>query len=773
MKKFFEFSFVFILIFSTNSLGGDLHLGPYLQSPSPDGITILWETTEASPGKVIFGKNPNRLIYEQSEDSMSILHQVRLENLKPNSIYYYQCLWEEKSTGTYKFKTAPLDKNAPVRMGIIADSRSHPEIFTQICREIQTYQPDIIFHSGDLVADGRKIELWKEEFFDPAKELLREIPLYPVPGNHEHESPNYYKYFPVHKGEKWWSADYGMVHLTGLNTAIDGSPDSPQYKWYVDDLKKNSNKTWRFTMFHYPLFHVHSYRPVYDYRYFWGPLILKHNVQFVITGHDHYYMRSHPIGNCGINQQGSIHIVSAGGGAPLYDVVERPYAVHSQSVHHFMILDITPKKVTVRAIAPGGKIIDSFVYKKGKTAKPEEFFEFEMYVLEKQINHELAAIIPKNKETDKLNFNTTFKAGTNFKHPVTGFYQWINQGTWDVDTTKHIVDRLNPGDPLVINFKAKANIKQSAPSPILNLHLEAIQPTNRSKFDGDKIGFKNQDLQTSLESALLLNIQSSGFDKIEAIPFYIDFFASSEHREDLMNYLRRALSKNIRNKDMRIITDYLEKNNTPENRYLLYPFYFLADDLTHLDEWEKLAEKYAPYEIEIPRRIISRITKNKDIKADFIQNWYLSNSFKNESNRGLDTEFIDEEKTDLLDYKTDRNNQEVKWSQAKTSNRGYLNFKEKISPNENVVAYAFTTIEAAEPGKVLLLLGSDDGSALWFNGKESFRKKIGRSAYPCDEIIPVQVKKGTNSILVKVDQGTGGWGLYLQVMDSKGIIKHF
>ena len=773
MKKITAFVILFLLI--TSSLfASTLHYGPYLQAARTDGITILWETTEPVLGKVLYGYQPNKLSMSLTEEKAVKLHQIQITGLQPNQTYYYQCQWSEESTEIYHFKTAPADDNIAIRIAIVADTRSLPEIFGKICQQVAKFKPDIILHSGDLVASGDQIEQWKPQFFEPAKDLIREVPVYPTMGNHERKSGYYYQHFPIHQGKPWWAIDYGSVHLTGLNTSEDGSPDSEQFKWLVQDLKANQDKNWKIVMFHYPLFHVHPSRPVYDIRYYWTPLFIKYNINFVITGHDHYYCRTFPIGNMSEKQQGTIHITSAGGGAPLYPVVPQPYSAYYRSIYHFVILDVTKDQIIGRAISIDGKVFDTFSLNKDQDFMPDNFVEYEMFELEQRVKYALGEVTPLAAQNNELHFDTNMVIKTNFTKPVVGYYQWHAKDNWKFTLPLKEKISLQPGDPLIIPFKAKTLSGYTMPSPILKIHLEADNSQrnvlNSSPFQ-HYIGFRNQDFQVSLEEAMFSRVQTLGSENINRIFTYLTYFSGNENADKVANYLGTMFYKNPEKMDISVLDDFLRKNNTPENKYRFYPLYFITRDYSHFDEWFELAEEFAPYKIDLPRKLISRIVRRKELNTLRITDWWVLGSFPNIANKGLDTPYAPEKKVKLNKTYKGVNGQELKWIKKSAGKFGYLDLLGDLPSQENVVSYAYTTIEASKDGKVLLLFGSDDGAAVWVNGKEYFRKNIGRSARPCDDIIPVTLKKGKNEILVKVAQLGGDWGLYLQILDRKGIVK--
>jgi predicted esterase len=85
-------------------------------------------------------------------------------------------------------------------------------------------------------------------------------------------------------------------------------------------------------------------------------------------------------------------------------------------------------------------------------------------------------------------------------------------------------------------------------------------------------------------------------------------------------------------------------------------------------------------------------------------------------------------------------------------------------PAEQVVAYAYTTITRPAEEQTFISVGSDDGVRLWVNGELVLDHAIDRGAQPDQELVPVTLRAGENTLLVKVDQGTGDWGFYLRVV---------
>ncbi len=91
-------------------------------------------------------------------------------------------------------------------------------------------------------------------------------------------------------------------------------------------------------------------------------------------------------------------------------------------------------------------------------------------------------------------------------------------------------------------------------------------------------------------------------------------------------------------------------------------------------------------------------------------------------------------------------------------------------PTNNVVAYAYTTFERDAAGEAVLALGSDDGVRVWLNGRLVHEHLVGRPVRQDEDIVPVDLKKGTNRLLVKVEDGRGGWGFMLRVLSENQVL---
>lgn len=90
-----------------------------------------------------------------------------------------------------------------------------------------------------------------------------------------------------------------------------------------------------------------------------------------------------------------------------------------------------------------------------------------------------------------------------------------------------------------------------------------------------------------------------------------------------------------------------------------------------------------------------------------------------------------------------------------------------FAETSNTAAYCFVYVYSKEDQTTSLLLGSDDGAIVWLNGLKIWDKVAQRPMMENEDKIDIQLSKGYNRLLVKVDQGGGGWGLVCNLISSQ------
>lgn len=379
--------------------------GPYLQWPTPNSMTIMWETSEpaASQADILAAerihsgyqgnyKKPEQVLASVCSEGLATIHQLTVTNLEPGTPYFYTIHsegtgGEQVQAGPHPFKTA-MPPGAPFSFSVTSETggysgfdRTDGAINTRIFEQMQRYRPDFTLFVGDIVNDGTNYEDWGTYFFDPGKEFLHRTPFYSCLGNHENNASWYYDFFAFAPPKNYYSFDYGDAHFICLDSTKfikrdsyplsqgEISPGHAQYDFLVHDLQTASAK-WKVVFFHYPPYVSGGYQ-VEELRQL-CPILEQYGVDIVFNSHTIVYERSHPLraGNVDFDD-GIVYIVAGGAGAmPEWLLPKREWHTsQSLAVPHFVQVVVTADNLEVRAIDEEGRLFDAMRIRKGANGR--------------------------------------------------------------------------------------------------------------------------------------------------------------------------------------------------------------------------------------------------------------------------------------------------------------------------------------------------------------------------------------------------------------------
>lgn len=159
-------------------------------------------------------------------------------------------------------------------------------------------------------------------------------------------------------------------------------------------------------------------------------------------------------------------------------------------------------------------------------------------------------------------------------------------------------------------------------------------------------------------------------------------------------------------------------------------------------------------------------------KREFIRDWYIIGPFDNPRGtadiNGLKIAYGPEKEFKLKKTYTGKDGSEIGWRPHAAPESGFVHFAGLYKPSEFTVAYALSYVFCPDERKSVILVGSDDGIRIWLNDELVHDNLVLRGAWPDQDRVPVTLKKGWNKILAKVEQATGGWGLYLRLPNPDG-----
>ena len=238
------------------------HIAPHLQNITTDGVTIIWETTDPSPGVVEYGLEGAYDRRAASPDGEKI-HRVRIEGLKPATTYSYRVKAGADHLES-AFKTAPTGQG-PVTFIVIGDSRRWDKRWeeTKMAAHTLQWKPDFYLIMGDLVLNGHKYELWPEHF-KRFSELNHRYMLVTARGNHEgsmnqdRENDWFAKYHELPGwGEPFSVFDWGNTHF--MLVSIENTKEIPQR---LDQHMPSVHSKYTVVSQHLPIFCAGYFGPV-------------------------------------------------------------------------------------------------------------------------------------------------------------------------------------------------------------------------------------------------------------------------------------------------------------------------------------------------------------------------------------------------------------------------------------------------------------------------------------------------------------------------------
>ncbi|MBM1105082.1 fibronectin type III domain-containing protein [Aurantibacter crassamenti] len=260
----------------------ELEIKPYIQDVEPNSAVVMWQTSEGEESIVEWGTSP-KLGKKSKGTSDAInfdkvqVHTVKIEGLDRFTEYYYRVRTGKMKSDIFQFKTSPFSDDGEdfklVAMSDMQYDHNQPDKFSEVVnegvigyleKEFGGTLPDnlaMVLIPGDLVERGSKFFQWKDHFFNPAEKLFSEVPVYPVPGNHERNSVYYFKYFSLPENgtpayaEHWWYKDYGNTRVIGLDSN-DGYRDLyEQLEWLkkvLVETEKDDKIDFVFAQLHHP-----------------------------------------------------------------------------------------------------------------------------------------------------------------------------------------------------------------------------------------------------------------------------------------------------------------------------------------------------------------------------------------------------------------------------------------------------------------------------------------------------------------------------------------
>lgn len=246
-----------------------------------------------------------------------------------------------------------------------------------VIQRLVAEKPDLIIHSGDLVARGSSIDHWNlwDESHKPI--LNAGIPFHAALGNHEYAGDFekglrlYFRRFPSHGNCRWYAVRAGPLVFLMLDSNYDCLTESfirSQDEWFQKTMKQaaadSEVKAVIVVTHHPPYTNSMVHGPSEETRRrFADPAAAYPKFKLFVAGHVHNYERFQIVG--------IPFVVSGGGGAPLTGVrtsdfrTKPAYKGPEFRPHHYLLL----------VVAEDRAIVDTMMLQDDGTWKSGDRFE--------------------------------------------------------------------------------------------------------------------------------------------------------------------------------------------------------------------------------------------------------------------------------------------------------------------------------------------------------------------------------------------------------------
>ncbi len=335
-------------------------------------ITVIRE----GPGNTIlnWGTDSLRLDNEITcrEDVCSF--EIPVSGLEEKTIYY-----QIRAGRTVRNIQAFDVPHAPERFSfsIWADSQSGWTTFETHMRNSLKYNDAFSAGVGDLVGNGASASEWVR-LFEILSISAQKRPVFLVPGNHDYDGyydelvPKNFFRFTQYR-QNYFSWQYGNAAFIALDPnerfPIGVPSQSAQYRWLLQELENKSWKdaTWRFVLVHQPPYSQgwQGYHGEVVLRGLLEPLIEKHKIDFVVSGHTHDFERL----TMQYGKQQVTYLVVGGGGGGLepHASSDEPKMDKVIKLHHITRIRVGQDTISVHVHDLEDKIIDSLIIMKPRT----------------------------------------------------------------------------------------------------------------------------------------------------------------------------------------------------------------------------------------------------------------------------------------------------------------------------------------------------------------------------------------------------------------------
>ena len=371
---------------------GTVEREPYLVTVTDSSAVVRWTTYDpVRPGIRFWAEETPADTISEVLPREGRNHTFEMLQLAPAANYFYQIqindtLWSE----TASFRTFPEPgAKDPFSFLVFGDSGTLNQGQLELAEHMNEEEAALAIHVGDLAYPDGTPEEYTVKHFGVYAPLLKRVPLFPSPGDHDfriRQGEIYAETFtpPGGRGSGspfYYSFTHGNARFLSLDSKDDpwhteaygwlAQPESEQYQWLLRELsiaRSDPGIDWIFVYFHHAPYsastgfgghgsHLPTRRAI-------APLMDGYNVPLVFSGHDHDYQRSRPIrGNRVVERgEGTVYVVSGGAGERFgfRGTGSDWFTAYADQVVQYVRVHVDHYDLRLEAVNRDGQVFDSW-----------------------------------------------------------------------------------------------------------------------------------------------------------------------------------------------------------------------------------------------------------------------------------------------------------------------------------------------------------------------------------------------------------------------------
>lgn len=242
-----------------------------------------------------------------------------------------------------------------MKFAVIGDFGSGETYAFEVAAQMAAFRArfpfDFVITTGDnIIGSQDDPEDFVEKFEQPFQPLLdARVPFYATLGNHDKAVNHSYAPWNM-EGRRYYTFAIKNVRFFALDS---NRPDRAELAW-VDEALRRSNEEWKICYFHHPLYsNGVKHGPDLELRVMLEPILARHGVDVVFSGHDHVYERLSP-------QKGITYFVTGPGGQEVRTLRPSPAtAAAFDREQTFIAVEVHGAEMFFQTVSRSGMTVDA------------------------------------------------------------------------------------------------------------------------------------------------------------------------------------------------------------------------------------------------------------------------------------------------------------------------------------------------------------------------------------------------------------------------------